>query len=155
MRPLGVDEVQPLLDLGHLEDPVHHVGAADDAEVVRVGARGRVELEHQAQAGGVDEADLAQVEDDAVEAAFAQAEDLRLELWDGCDVELADGRAAGGQGVEAARRAVRCGALGGLLRATTAPLTTGRFLDNLGLALRDRSLRIPRDPRAAARELCR
>jgi arabinofuranosyltransferase len=67
---------------------------------------------------------------------------------------FADGRAPGGQGVEAARRAVRCGALGGLLRGTTAPLTVDRFLDNVGLAVRDRALRIPRDPRAAARELC-
>jgi arabinofuranosyltransferase len=68
---------------------------------------------------------------------------------------FADARSGGGPAVEAARRAVRCGELRDLLEATSAPLTAGRFLDNLGVAVRDRSLRIAPDPRAAERELCR
>jgi len=63
--------------------------------------------------------------------------------------------AADASRVAAARRALRCGGLREVLDATSAPLTPGRFTDNLALAVRERALRVPRDPRAAARELCR
>jgi arabinofuranosyltransferase len=56
--------------------------------------------------------------------------------------------------VAAARRALRCGGLRDVLDATSKPLTLGRFLDNLSLAVEQRSLRIPPDPVAAERELC-
>jgi arabinofuranosyltransferase len=65
------------------------------------------------------------------------------------------GRVPGGPEVAAARRALRCGDLRDLIEATTAPLTASRFVDNLSLALRTRSLRIAPEPRAAERELCR
>jgi len=56
--------------------------------------------------------------------------------------------------VGAARRALRCGGLRDVLAGATARLSVGRFLDNVGLAWRERSLRIPADPVAAERELC-
>ena len=57
--------------------------------------------------------------------------------------------------VPAARRALRCGGLREILDATTEPLTPRRFARNLLVAVRERSLRIPRDAAAAERELCR
>jgi arabinofuranosyltransferase len=65
------------------------------------------------------------------------------------------GRVPGGPEVAAARRALRCGGLRDLIEATTAPLTASRFVDNLGVSLRTRSLRVAPEPRAAARQLCR
>ena len=54
-------------------------------------ARGRrVELEHQPQAGRVEEAHAAQVEHDLREAGLAQPLDLGAQLVDRRDVELAD-----------------------------------------------------------------
>ncbi|MEA2474928.1 MAG: arabinofuranosyltransferase [Thermoleophilaceae bacterium] len=62
--------------------------------------------------------------------------------------------AASARAVEAARRAIGCGELHDLLRAIEEPLDAGRFVDNLGAAVRLRSLRVPRDPEQAARALC-
>jgi len=56
--------------------------------------------------------------------------------------------------IQAAREAMRCGPLAEVLTAVTAPLTLGRFLDNLALAVRTRDLRIPADPLRARDELC-
>jgi arabinofuranosyltransferase len=56
--------------------------------------------------------------------------------------------------VAAARAALECGDLARVLEAVTAPLTAARFLDNLGVAVETRTLRIPDEPVAAARELC-
>ena len=57
--------------------------------------------------------------------------------------------------IPAARAALRCGGLGRLLEAISAPLTPSRFVDNLGAAIELHPLRIPSDPEAARRELCR
>ena len=59
-------------------------------------ARGRVELEHEPQPGGVEEAHAAEVEDDLREAALQEPRDLGLQLVDRRDVELADRRDAHG-----------------------------------------------------------
>jgi len=56
--------------------------------------------------------------------------------------------------VRAARAAAGCGALRDVLAGVTAPLTAGRFAENVGVALRTRSLRVPPDPERARRELC-
>jgi hypothetical protein len=56
--------------------------------------------------------------------------------------------------VDAARRALRCQPLAGLIRAIDAPLTPGRFLSNLWHAPSYTFLHIARDPRVAERELC-
>ncbi len=57
--------------------------------------------------------------------------------------------------VAAARRALGCPPLRELVEATSAPLTLGRALDNLGVAVRAHGLRFSREPTVAARELCR
>jgi arabinofuranosyltransferase len=57
-------------------------------------------------------------------------------------------------GVAAARRALRCGGLRDVLEASSEPLTVGRFVDNLGVAVGQHALRVPGDPVAAERELC-
>ncbi len=56
--------------------------------------------------------------------------------------------------IPAARAALGCRDLARLLAAVDAPLTPGRFLRNVGLAVELHSLRIPADPIAARRELC-
>ncbi|WP_162931110.1 hypothetical protein [Streptomyces sporangiiformans] len=56
--------------------------------------------------------------------------------------------------VDAARRALRCGALAELRDATRAPLTPGRFLRNAAGAWERTSFRFPSDPVRAERELC-
>ena len=55
---------------------------------------------------------------------------------------------------EAARAALRCGALDDLRRATTERLTPGQFVRNLGVALRLQNFRVKRDPLLAESELC-
>jgi len=67
----------------------------------------------------------------------------------------ANPRFAGNPRIPAARAALRCGRLGRLMRAVTAPLTPARFVANLGTAVDLYSLRVPADPVAARRELCR
>ena len=57
--------------------------------------------------------------------------------------------------IPAARAALRCGELGRLIEAVNAPLTPSRFVANLGAAIELHSLRVPADPVAARRELCR
>lgn len=57
--------------------------------------------------------------------------------------------------IAAARAALGCGRLGRILSATSAPLTPGRFLSNVVLAWRSRAFRLPANPVAAERELCR
>ncbi|HEV2773742.1 MAG TPA: hypothetical protein VGV57_13120, partial [Thermoleophilaceae bacterium] len=57
--------------------------------------------------------------------------------------------------IPAARAALRCGGLGRLIEAVNAPLTPSRFVANLGAAIGLHSLRVPADPVAARRELCR
>ena len=56
--------------------------------------------------------------------------------------------------IPAARAALRCGGLARVLEAVNAPLTPGRFVENLGVAVELHSLRVPSDPLAARRELC-
>ena len=56
--------------------------------------------------------------------------------------------------VDAARRALRCGALRDLDAATTARLTPARFLRNMRLAIQLRDLRFSPDPSAAAARFC-
>jgi arabinofuranosyltransferase len=56
--------------------------------------------------------------------------------------------------VDAARRALRCGALHDLEVATTAPLSPARFLRNIRLAIQLRDLRFSPDPSAAATRFC-
>lgn len=58
------------------------------------------------------------------------------------------------QAVEAARHALTCGRLRDLGEATTSPLTPGRFLSNIGAAVRLHSFRFDNDPRVAERVLC-
>ena len=58
-------------------------------------------------------------------------------------------------GVDAASRALACAPLRELVAATTAPLDAGRFLANIGYAVRQRSLRFAPEPVAAVEELCR
>jgi arabinofuranosyltransferase len=57
--------------------------------------------------------------------------------------------------IPAARAALRCGDLGRLIEAVNAPLTPSRFVANLRTAIELHSLRVPADPVAARRELCR
>ncbi len=57
--------------------------------------------------------------------------------------------------IPAARAALGCGELGRLLEAVNAPLTPSRFVANLGAAFELNGLRVPSDPVAARRELCR
>lgn len=54
----------------------------------------------------------------------------------------------------AARRALQCGELRGLLRATTAPLSPGTFLSNIVHAFSRTALRIPPNPVEAERRFC-
>ena len=56
--------------------------------------------------------------------------------------------------VQAARRTLRCGPVAELVAATTAPWTVARALRNLRVAWSLTRLRVPADPRAAARALC-
>jgi len=56
--------------------------------------------------------------------------------------------------VQAARRALACPPLRELTAVTTAPLDAGRFIDNVGYAVRERSLRFAPEPPLAAQELC-
>jgi arabinofuranosyltransferase len=56
--------------------------------------------------------------------------------------------------VRAARRALSCGPLRRLRRATAEPLSWGRFWGNVHDAWRLRSLRIPQDPREAQARWC-
>lgn len=56
--------------------------------------------------------------------------------------------------VDAARRALRCGALAELRAATRDPLTPGRFLRNVAGAWERTAFRFPNDPVVAERELC-
>jgi arabinofuranosyltransferase len=57
--------------------------------------------------------------------------------------------------MDAARAALDCGGLADLRAATTGRLTLGRFVRNLGVALRRQNLRVDRDPLIAESELCR
>ncbi|KYF72796.1 hypothetical protein BE17_24750 [Sorangium cellulosum] len=57
--------------------------------------------------------------------------------------------------VEAARAALRCGELGELVEAVTAPLTAERFVKNVKSAVRLTKLRFPGDPAAAKAQLCK
>lgn len=56
--------------------------------------------------------------------------------------------------VEAAREALRCGKLAEVLDATTAPLTLGRFFQNIVRAPQLTSVRFPSSPDAARSALC-
>lgn len=56
--------------------------------------------------------------------------------------------------VAAARRALSCQPLVGLLSALDAPLTPSRFFSNMWHSLRYTLVHVPSDPRAAAREFC-
>lgn len=56
--------------------------------------------------------------------------------------------------IVAARRALRCGALGELDRAIHEPMSLGRFLDNVKFALTSRSMRISPDPFEAEAQYC-
>jgi arabinofuranosyltransferase len=58
------------------------------------------------------------------------------------------------QDVDAARRALRCGALHDLEVATTAQLTPLRFIRNIRVAIQLRDLRFSPDPSAAAARFC-
>lgn len=57
-------------------------------------------------------------------------------------------------GLPAARRALRCGDLGRLLRDIHQPMTPGRFLTNLVHAPANTTLHIPLDPHEAERRFC-
>jgi arabinofuranosyltransferase len=54
----------------------------------------------------------------------------------------------------AARHALTCGGLGQLQHAVRDPMTTGRFLQNLGEALSNSTVVVPADPFVAERQLC-
>lgn len=56
--------------------------------------------------------------------------------------------------VRAAREALRCGRLEGLLRGVTEPMSPRRFAANLRHAFANTRLRIPADPREARDRLC-
>jgi arabinofuranosyltransferase len=56
--------------------------------------------------------------------------------------------------VRAARRAIKCGALGEVVDATRDELTLGRFWSNLTGAIGRTRLVVPRDPFAAERKFC-
>jgi arabinofuranosyltransferase len=57
--------------------------------------------------------------------------------------------------VTAARRALQCGELHELLDDITKPMTFRRFFSNLLDAPRLTFLRVPSDPRAAEKEMCK
>ena len=57
--------------------------------------------------------------------------------------------------IPAARAALGCGDLRRLMRAVSAPLTLDRFVANVGASFELGALRLPGDPVAAKRELCR
>jgi arabinofuranosyltransferase len=56
--------------------------------------------------------------------------------------------------VLAARHALHCGALADLMNSVDAPLTFGRFWDNLTGSVDRTSLRVPGDPFVAERQFC-
>jgi len=56
--------------------------------------------------------------------------------------------------VAQARRALQCPRVREFFDTYRAPLTAGRFVDNLGAAFGNFSFRIPPEPREALRELC-
>jgi arabinofuranosyltransferase len=56
--------------------------------------------------------------------------------------------------VAAARRALRCGDMALLGRATTAPLTWGQFWSNVAHSVTLTKFRVPNDPVQAERQLC-
>jgi arabinofuranosyltransferase len=64
------------------------------------------------------------------------------------------GAARGDAGVEAARRALRCQPLKGLIDAIDEPMSVGRFLSNVWHAPEYTRLEIPRNPRVAERKFC-
>lgn len=64
------------------------------------------------------------------------------------------GAAHGGAGVVAARHALACQPLKGLLDAIDEPLTPGRFLSNLWHAPEYTVVRVPRDPQRAEQKFC-
>jgi arabinofuranosyltransferase len=56
--------------------------------------------------------------------------------------------------VENARQALACPELAEFLRSYTAPMTVGRFFDNIGDSLSNTNFRIPPEPRDAAARFC-
>jgi hypothetical protein len=64
------------------------------------------------------------------------------------------GRAVGGAKVIAARHALTCGPLPGLLASLDAPLTPGRFLSNIWHSFDNTFLTVPADPAVAERRWC-
>jgi arabinofuranosyltransferase len=64
------------------------------------------------------------------------------------------GAGAHGPKADAARRALTCGPIPGLLEAVDAPMTAGRFLSNLWHSAGYTTMRIPTDPLVAERKWC-
>ena len=64
------------------------------------------------------------------------------------------GAARGDARVVAARRALRCQPVRGLLDAIDEPMSVGRFFSNIWHAPEYTALKIPRDPRVAERKFC-
>lgn len=56
--------------------------------------------------------------------------------------------------INAARQALKCGALKELLDSAREPMSAGRFLDNLTGAVSRNSMRLPSDPVAAVKQFC-
>jgi arabinofuranosyltransferase len=64
------------------------------------------------------------------------------------------GAARGGPEVQAARRALHCQPLAGLLDAIDGPMTVGRFFSNIWHAPEYTTLRVPRNPVQAEQKFC-
>src|SRR6188768_4096216 len=87
----SVDEGQDVPHPGQLDDAPHLGGAGPgDAKSPTVVLRAIIEIEQQAYAGGVQELELVQVEQDALGIGCLGAAHLQLEPADDREVQLAD-----------------------------------------------------------------
>jgi len=64
------------------------------------------------------------------------------------------GAAVGPPEVQAARRALACEPLRGLLAAIDKPMTVGRFVTNIFQSVSYTRLKVPSDPEVAAQQWC-
>lgn len=58
------------------------------------------------------------------------------------------------ESTDAARRALACGHVAELLASTRAPMSLGRFVENIGVAVRTYGVRLPASPEVAVSQLC-
>src|SRR5215208_7941147 len=90
MRAVNRRVGQPLVDTLDLQHALHHPRAPDDAERDAVGRASGVPGEEHPEAGGIEEPDSAEIEDEVREANRPQLAELLVDGRNGGEVELAD-----------------------------------------------------------------